>query len=408
MDKIQRLEEVIDAVLWGLEGQLFAWGQGQRLAWVPLLKKHGITLVTKTQIEKQKLQVPKNPIGYGYFGAPIKRHAELYVLEIQCQPPKQASAAKQKLQRLHILLNEIISGLNGTQFHWNKGQQVACSRLLKQHNITLVTKTKVAKQMPQLKLKRGAKPVGFVGKTALYVLEVQWTKPKPHEGCWQFLDCQIMTGFPPEKCPNFKACKENARLSRNRSCKIPYTYQIWNPEFDGLFDHEEAWLCVDSDIPEEAIAAGWYPAERLFYQYFNSTELHHQCLAITLTVPQEAIELGFAAPERLQYNYYTHSSYSELIVSNWHSSIVHFQELLEAGWHPAINLPYYCTTSYQAPHTPVTVVLFDVRNSHYIEAIAAGWYPGVDMRNRPTFVPEETRETRETRETEEAESKQKE
>jgi hypothetical protein len=31
-----------------------------------------------------------------------------------------------------------------------------------------------------------------------------------NEGCWQFLDCEILTGIPANKCPNAESCKNNA------------------------------------------------------------------------------------------------------------------------------------------------------------------------------------------------------
>ncbi|BAY66989.1 hypothetical protein NIES22_71330 (plasmid) [Calothrix brevissima NIES-22] len=30
------------------------------------------------------------------------------------------------------------------------------------------------------------------------------------EGCWQFLDCEMLFGVPAKECPNAESCKQNA------------------------------------------------------------------------------------------------------------------------------------------------------------------------------------------------------
>lgn len=84
--KVKQLIELLQVVQEGLEGHPFEWGDGQRKSWTPKLEKCGITLVTKTQIAKRGYRVKKGkkPVGSAYFGTPIKRYAELYVLEEQC------------------------------------------------------------------------------------------------------------------------------------------------------------------------------------------------------------------------------------------------------------------------------------------------------------------------------------
>lgn len=70
----------------GLDGRVVTWGQGERIAHTKTLASIGITLVTKTQIEKRgyTLKRGQKPVVNAYFGAPIQAYAELYVLEIQC------------------------------------------------------------------------------------------------------------------------------------------------------------------------------------------------------------------------------------------------------------------------------------------------------------------------------------
>jgi hypothetical protein len=77
---------VINTVLDGLEGKPFHWGQGERWALTPMLTKIGITIVTRTQIDKcgYRLKRSQKPVGTTYFGTPINKNADIYVLEIQC------------------------------------------------------------------------------------------------------------------------------------------------------------------------------------------------------------------------------------------------------------------------------------------------------------------------------------
>lgn len=59
------------------------------------------------------------------------------------------------------------------------------------------------------------------------------TQHTSKEGCWLFLDCEILTGIPAEECPNAESCKHNALESQNRWCFLPY--QRWLPEYDQLY-----------------------------------------------------------------------------------------------------------------------------------------------------------------------------
>lgn len=88
------LQNLTYTLLLGIEGNRFSWGQGQRRAWVPILAKIGIILVTKTQINKRGYRLKRNqkPVGTVYFGAPIQCNAEVFILEIQCvkNPPDES------------------------------------------------------------------------------------------------------------------------------------------------------------------------------------------------------------------------------------------------------------------------------------------------------------------------------
>jgi hypothetical protein len=84
--KLERIHELIGKVLSGLEGKPFAWGDGQRNAWISMLQEFNITLVTQTGLKKRgyRLKRGAKPVGSAYFGAPLQIHADLYVLQIQC------------------------------------------------------------------------------------------------------------------------------------------------------------------------------------------------------------------------------------------------------------------------------------------------------------------------------------
>lgn len=259
-EHILRLHELLGIVLKGLDGHPFTWGNGQRLAWTPLLKEAGVTLVTKTQIEKRgmKLKRGAKPVGCAYFGAPIQRYADLYVLEVQCVKPK-----------------------------------------------------------------------------------------PPDTDCWLFLDCFVMTGFPALSCPNRKHCKQNALHSSNRSCPLPYTYQQALPHYGKPFDYEGSLLVVYPNLPLEAIAAGWHPASKLFYEYRSGgmwigTKENGGFLSLS-NIPQEAQALGFARAVWLPYHVY--SDWKERNVSvlevGFPKNDPDYQDAIFSGWYPACELPIH-------------------------------------------------------------------
>lgn len=66
------------------------WSEGERVTYSRMLRGLGLHLITATAAAKQGLRIKRGaqPIATGYFGAPIQRHAELYVLELQCRPAK--------------------------------------------------------------------------------------------------------------------------------------------------------------------------------------------------------------------------------------------------------------------------------------------------------------------------------
>ena len=88
--RIESLRHVAMQIANGLEGQPFQWGAGQREAWTPLAKQLGLTLVTRSHADRLGYAIKRGakPVGSAYFRAPLKRTAQLYVLECQCVKQK--------------------------------------------------------------------------------------------------------------------------------------------------------------------------------------------------------------------------------------------------------------------------------------------------------------------------------
>lgn len=65
--------------------QPLRWGEGNRLQWTRLLRRAGVVLLTRTQLRRQRHEPKRGAaaVVLGYFGAPIQRHAELYILDVQ-------------------------------------------------------------------------------------------------------------------------------------------------------------------------------------------------------------------------------------------------------------------------------------------------------------------------------------
>lgn len=72
----------------GLAGRRrFQWGDGERQAYTVKAAAIGATLLTRNQIKKRGYELKRNvkPVGTAYFGAPIQKAAELFILECQCK-----------------------------------------------------------------------------------------------------------------------------------------------------------------------------------------------------------------------------------------------------------------------------------------------------------------------------------
>lgn len=94
LSRIESLRHVATQIYDGLSGHPFQWGDGQRTAWTPIAQQLGLTLVTRSHADRLGYAIKRNakPVGSAYFRAPLKRTAQLYVLECQCVKQKQEAA----------------------------------------------------------------------------------------------------------------------------------------------------------------------------------------------------------------------------------------------------------------------------------------------------------------------------
>lgn len=192
------------------------------------------------------------------------------------------------------------------------------------------------------------------------------TKYSCKESCWLFLDCEMLTGFPADKCPNIKSCKNNALLSQNRWCFLPY--QKWLPEIDQLW--KIPTLEVSHWVAPEAREAGYDSPVELFYTYSNKD----LCLTIGrdekgryLEIPPEALDLGFDRAEQLPYKVSKATLTVEIINNH--------RQLKARGWQEAVELPYALHHDMDTGKKFIKVTL-DINSTKAQDAIDYGWHPG--------------------------------
>lgn len=89
-NRIARQVEAAAEIQAGLQGEPFVWNGVEGDMYTRYAAQLGCTLVTLTQIKKRgyRLKRDAKPVGSRYFGAPIQKQADLYVLE--CQAVKKA------------------------------------------------------------------------------------------------------------------------------------------------------------------------------------------------------------------------------------------------------------------------------------------------------------------------------
>lgn len=66
-------------------GRRLGWGQGERISKTRMLADIGIHLVSRTAAKKRghRVKQRQKPVVVAYFGAPIQRYTDLFILGIQ-------------------------------------------------------------------------------------------------------------------------------------------------------------------------------------------------------------------------------------------------------------------------------------------------------------------------------------
>lgn len=85
---MQRLEAAAAAVRElqdGLNGTPFTWGDSEYRQKEGILAALGFAVVTATKLTRGGHELKKGvkPVGKAYFGSPIRKYADLYVLDVQ-------------------------------------------------------------------------------------------------------------------------------------------------------------------------------------------------------------------------------------------------------------------------------------------------------------------------------------
>lgn len=85
---LRRAAETIAQLEAGLNGQPFNWRGVDAQHREPIVRELGFTLVSKSYAKTLGYELIPGaaPVGVKYFGAPISRFAEVYILECQCRP----------------------------------------------------------------------------------------------------------------------------------------------------------------------------------------------------------------------------------------------------------------------------------------------------------------------------------
>lgn len=173
--------------------------------------------------------------------------------------------------------------------------------------------------------------------------------------CWLFLDCQVMTGYPPKRCPNYIACLNNAQNSVNRSCSLPY--ERWLPS-------NNRYLYVIPFYKHESQSAGWHPAMKIPYEYEKGKlEVGWFQDGVAFYLEDEAVKAGYQIAEDLPYTVMNNPK--QLLVKKCVG-----KAQAKGGWGSPVDLPM--RRRKEPDRWEVDFLRCD---SSYKEAIAAGWHP---------------------------------
>jgi hypothetical protein len=180
------------------------------------------------------------------------------------------------------------------------------------------------------------------------------------KGCWINLNCQAMTGYREEECPNHENCKQIGAINLsqttlNPACDLPY-------HVTESLTHRELWVGTIND--PEAVIAGWCRGCRFPYWcepgLLVVSELAKQTYP---TLDKQAAKYGYASAIPLPY-----VVRFEPKILKVHTDLFNFQR--KAGWESAMRLPY----KYYLEEKSL-IVYFDKHAKEYKDAIALGWYP---------------------------------
>lgn len=88
IERLERIIVVARMLIAGLKGTPFAWRGVDVQHYRPLARLFGLTLVSKSRVAALNWKLKKNvqPVGEMYYGAPISRWADVYILEAQAEP----------------------------------------------------------------------------------------------------------------------------------------------------------------------------------------------------------------------------------------------------------------------------------------------------------------------------------
>jgi hypothetical protein len=86
LEQLQYIQKAITELELGLIGAKgFIWGETEGRSKMGWLSRLGFVLVSKSKLEKggHELKKGAKPVGTTYYGAPIKRYTDLYLLNVQ-------------------------------------------------------------------------------------------------------------------------------------------------------------------------------------------------------------------------------------------------------------------------------------------------------------------------------------
>ena len=87
--KLERRRALLAEIVSGLRGQPFHWGEGESSSKQGMLAPaFGVTLLTRIGVGRAGLDLKRGakPVGAIYFGAPIQRTSDVFVMQCQTKP----------------------------------------------------------------------------------------------------------------------------------------------------------------------------------------------------------------------------------------------------------------------------------------------------------------------------------